>query len=180
MEMQRNWIDRFVEGLLAIDLAIMVVLLFSNVVARYGFGAGFAGGEEIARLLFVWMVFLGAVLGLRRKAHLGVELVQERLPGWARRASAVVSHVLMLYALWLFLQGSWTQTQIGMTTYSTVLHYPNATMAAAGLVCAAAMMLVVAANLYKIITGRPGAAIPGEQGKNASPVAMSGEKELAE
>ncbi|NEX59569.1 TRAP transporter small permease [Noviherbaspirillum sp. 17J57-3] len=157
----------------------MVVLLFSNVVARYGFGAGFAGAEEISRLLFVWMVFLGAVLGLRRKAHLGVELVQERLPFWARRASAVISHLLMLYALWLFLAGSWTQTQIGMTTYSTVLHYPNAAMASAGLVCAASMIVVVLANLYKIVSGKPDAAIPGDHAASTA-FHPAPEKEIAE
>ena len=112
--------ERIVEALMALDLAAIVVLVFSNVVGRYGFGAGFAGAEEVSRLLFVWLVFLGAVLALRRRAHLGVELLQARLPRPLRRACAVVTHVLVLYALWLFLAGSWTQTQIGLHTFSTV------------------------------------------------------------
>lgn len=151
------------EGLMAIDLTIMVGLVFSNAVARYGFGSGFAGAEELARLLFVWMIFLGAILALRRRGHLGVELVQQRLPRPVRRASAIISHLLILYALWLFMYGSWKQTVIGMSTYSTVLHYPNAIMASAGLVCAVAMSLTILSNLFAILANDPRAAIPGEE-----------------
>ncbi|MDB5958425.1 TRAP transporter small permease [Ramlibacter sp.] len=154
--------ERVVEALMALDLALIVLLVFSNVVGRYGFGAGFAGAEEVSRLLFVWLVFLGAVLALRRGGHLGVALLQARLPRPLRRACAVLTHVLMLYALWLFLAGSWSQVQIGLHTYSTVLHYPNAFMAASGLVCAASMLLIVAANLLRVVFDRAGAMVPGD------------------
>lgn len=170
--------ERCVEALMALDLALIVVLVFSNVVGRYGFGSGFAGAEEVSRLLFVWLVFLGAVLALRRRAHLGVELLQARLPRPIRRTCAVITHLLMLYALWLFLAGSWTQTKIGMTTFSTVLHYPNALMAASGLVCAASMLLIVGLNLLRILVSHPAAMVPGEpsaadaQAAPAAPAAL--------
>jgi len=162
MQEKRRRLEGVVETLMAIALGLIVLLVFSNVVGRYALGASFAGAEELSRLLFVWLVFLGAVLTLRRRAHLGVELVQARLPVWARRSCAVVSHVLTLYALWLFLQGSWTQTQIGLHNYSTVLHYPNALMASAGLLCAASMLLIVGSSLWKIILRRPDAYMPGD------------------
>lgn len=177
--MKRNLVvraaERSVEALMALDLALIVILVFSNVVARYGFGAGFAGAEEVSRLLFVWLVFLGAILALRRNAHLGVELVQARLPRPLRRACAVLSHVLMLYALWLFLAGSWKQAKIGLTTFSTVLHYPNAFMAASGLVCAASMILVVGANLLRIVVDAPDAMVPGDSGTGHTPPLPAGE-----
>ena len=162
--MKLTWprIERTIEGLIALDLALIVALIFSNVVGRYALNASFAGAEELSRLLFVWLVFLGAILALQRQAHLGVELVQARLPRRARRGCAVISHLLILYALWLFLQGSWTQTQIGMGTYSTVLHMPNALMSSAGLVCAASMLLIVAINLLRILSNHPRAMVPGE------------------
>jgi TRAP-type C4-dicarboxylate transport system permease small subunit len=92
--MKLSWpsIERTIEGLMALDLTLMVVLIFSNVVGRYALNAGFAGGEELSRLLFVWLVFLGAILALQRQAHLGVELVQARLPRRLRRSCAVISH----------------------------------------------------------------------------------------
>lgn len=155
-------LERTVEYLMAAALSIMVVAVFGNVVLRYAFDTGIAASEEIARLMFVWLIFLGAILALRRHAHLGVEMVQARLPRKLRRACAVLSHVLMLYGLWLFLYGSWVQTVIGTGMVSTVLRYPTAFMAAAGLVCAASMMLIVGANLLRILFGSPHAVVPGE------------------
>ena len=155
-------IERLVEKLMALALVLIVLLIFSNVVGRYVLGTSFAGAEELSRLLFVWLVFLGAILALRRRAHLGVELGQARLPRWARKSCAVITHVLSLYALWLFFSGSWTQTQIGMHVYSTVLHFPNALLASAGLVCAASMMLIVGNNLLRIVSNHPDAALPGD------------------
>lgn len=159
--------ERLAEYLMALALSIMVVLVFGNVVLRYGFGSGIAWAEEIARLMFVWLIFLGAVLALRHHAHLGVELVQAKLPPKLRRACAVISHLLILYGLWLFLSGSWTQTKIGMTTYSTVLGYPTALMAGSGLLCAGTMMLIVAANLWRILRNDSRAVIPGNAAPNA-------------
>jgi TRAP-type C4-dicarboxylate transport system permease small subunit len=161
-------LERVVEYLMALALAVMVVTVFGNVVLRYGFNTGIAASEEIARLMFVWLVFLGAILALRRHAHLGVETVQARLPRKLRRACAVLSHLLMLYGLWLFLHGSWTQTVIGMGMHSTVLRYPTAFLAAAGLVCAASMLLIVAVNLIRILIASPRAMIPGEAGSERS------------
>jgi TRAP-type C4-dicarboxylate transport system permease small subunit len=164
-------LERVVEWLMALALTVMVVLVFGNVVLRYAFNSGIAAAEEISRLMFVWLIFLGAILGLRHHAHLGVELVQARLPRNLRVACAVISHLLMLYALVLFLYGSWTQTLIGLSTYSTVLRYPTAFMASAGLLCAASMMVIVAANLARILRGSPDAIIPGDAGAVSQPEA---------
>jgi TRAP-type C4-dicarboxylate transport system permease small subunit len=155
-------LERTVEYLMALALSVMVVLVFGNVVLRYAFNSGFAAAEELARLMFVWLIFLGAILALRRHGHLGVEMVQARLPRPLRRACAVLSHLLMLYGLWLFLSGSWSQTVIGFDTYSTVLRYPTAFMAASGLVCAASMLVIVAANLVRILIDSPAAMVPGD------------------
>ncbi|HEX8885672.1 MAG TPA: TRAP transporter small permease [Noviherbaspirillum sp.] len=155
-------LERLVEWLMALALAIMVVLVFGNVVLRYAFGSGLAWAEEVARLMFVWLIFLGAILALRHHAHIGVEMLQQRLSPKARRACAVLSHLFMLYALWLFLYGSWNQTVIGLDTYSTVLRFPNAFMASAGLLCAASMTLIVAVNLVRILTGSDKAVVPGD------------------
>jgi TRAP-type C4-dicarboxylate transport system permease small subunit len=155
-------LERTVEYLMALALAIMVALVFGNVIMRYVFSSGFAAAEEVARLMFVWLIFLGAILALRHHSHLGVSMLQAQLPRPLRRVCAVVSHLLMLYGLWLFASGSWSQTVIGMDTYSTVLRYPTAFMAASGLVCSASMIVIVAANLWRIVTNHPQAMVPGD------------------
>lgn len=155
-------LEHVIELSMAFALAVMVIGVGGNVILRYVFHTGIAASEEVARLMFVWMIFLGAILALRRNAHLGMELVQVRLPRPIRRGCAVLSHLLILYALWLFLVGSWDQTVIGLHTYSTVLGYPTALMASGGLVCALAMIVLILINLWRIVTNHPAAKVPGE------------------
>lgn len=169
-------LEHLVEWLMALALAIMVTLVFGNVVLRYVFNTGIAWAEEMARLMFVWLIFLGAVLALRQHAHLGVEMLQAKLPPAVRRVCAIISHVLILYGLFLFLYGSWKQTLIGLDTYSTVLRYPTALMASAGLVCSASMILIVAVNLWRILRHDSRAMVPGATTPFA-PVAADGVSE---
>ena len=98
--------------LIALFLAIMVVLVFGNVVLRYAFNSGITVSEEVSRWLFVWLTFLGAMSPCASTAHLGVDTLVKRLPPMGKKVCLVVSQLLMLYATWLFLVGSWEQTVI--------------------------------------------------------------------
>ena len=53
-------LQRLTQFAMAACLGVMAVAVFVNVVLRYGFGSGVAASEELSRLLFVWMVFIGA------------------------------------------------------------------------------------------------------------------------
>lgn len=162
MDRVKALLERILEYTMAALLTVMVVMVFGNVVLRYAFGSGIASAEEISRLMFVWLVFLGATLALRQHKHLGLELLQARLPVPLRRACAIISHLLILYALWLFLSGSWTQTKIGLSTYSTVLRFPMAFYAAAGVFPTIAMIGLVLINLYRLVTGSSDGHMPGD------------------
>lgn len=111
---------RWLIGLL---LALMVFLVFGNVVLRYIFNSGIAVSDELARWFFVWLVFLGAVVGLREHAHLGVDVLPRMLGPLGRRACFALSHGLMIFASLLLIQGSWIQTKInwGVTAPATGL-----------------------------------------------------------
>ena len=71
---------KLLKVLIALFLAIMVVLVFGNVVLRYGFNSGITVSEEVSRWLFVWLTFLGAIIALREHGHLGVDMLVRRLP----------------------------------------------------------------------------------------------------
>ena len=52
----------FIKVLAVACLAGMVVLVFGNVVLRYGFNSGIVVSEEVSRWLLVWLTFLGAIV----------------------------------------------------------------------------------------------------------------------
>jgi len=107
-----SWYCRGLEGLMALMLALMVAMVFGNVVLRYGFNSGITVSEEVSRWLFVWMTFLGAIVAVREHGHLGTDMLISKLPTWGKKLCLVVAHGLMLFASYLLLTGSWQQTLI--------------------------------------------------------------------
>src|SRR6478609_836242 len=74
-------------------LALMVLLVFGNVVLRYGFNSGITLSEELSRWLFVWMTFIGALVALRQHAHLGTDSLVARLPVAGKKICLGLSHL---------------------------------------------------------------------------------------
>ncbi|WP_028605811.1 TRAP transporter small permease [Ottowia thiooxydans] len=152
-----RWIDgvcHVVEALIALMLAVMVVLVFGNVVLRYGFNSGITMSEEVSRWLFIWITFLGAIVALKEHAHLGVDMVVNRLPAWGKKACYLISHLLMLYMLWLLYQGSVTQTRINWDVQAPVTGLSMAVVYVSGIVFAVCGGFLLLLELYRLLTGQ--------------------------
>src|SRR3982751_4080625 len=93
------------KAVIALCLAVMVVLVFGNVVLRYGFNSGITTSEELSRWLLVWLAFLGAIVAVREHSHLGVDTLVRKLGPAGKRICFIINHCLMLYADWLLLAG---------------------------------------------------------------------------
>ena len=100
---------RLLRVAIAVCLAAMVVLVFTNVVMRYRFNSGIPTSEELSRWLLVWLTFLGAIVALRQHAHLGVDTMVRALPPRGKLVCFVLSYLLMLYVDALLTLGSWKQ-----------------------------------------------------------------------
>lgn len=61
-------------------LCAMIVILFAAIVLREGFGTPLVWAIEVSLTLFVWMVFLGAGLGMTANAHIRVVEIVKLLP----------------------------------------------------------------------------------------------------
>ncbi len=140
--------------LMALCMAGMVVLVFGNVVLRYAFNSGITVSEEMSRLFFVWMCFLGAILGLRERAHLGVDALVARLPRPGRIACAVVSCGLMLWVTWLVLQGSWTQTLINWSAQAPATGLSMGLLYGIGVVFGLSTGAILLHEMYLLLTGK--------------------------
>lgn len=110
-------------------LAVMAVSVFVNVVLRYGFGDGVPASEELSRLLFVWMVFIGATAAYPLGEHMAFTALLRPLE---RRGPAVLSvmtrviHALVVCTCVLIAWGSWQQVVVGLDSTSVVMGYPMA------------------------------------------------------
>ena len=99
---------RLNQALIGLMMAVMFVLVFTNVVTRYGLGFSIAWAEEVASFLMIWVTFLGAGLALREGRHVAIEVLQDRLPERARRGLRLVLALVILAFLalltWLGVQ----------------------------------------------------------------------------
>ena len=140
---------------MVVALALMVVLVFTNVVLRYGFNSGIAISEELSRWLFVWMTFLGAVVALNEHGHLGSDAMVSRLPVAGKKLCLAIGHLLMLYCCWLLLQGSLEQVRVNWDTTSAAMEASvGLYFYASGAVCAVGSGIVLLHELWRLATGK--------------------------
>jgi TRAP-type C4-dicarboxylate transport system permease small subunit len=152
MQTKPLWI-KACEALMAAMLAIMVVMVFGNVVLRYGFNKGIVVSEEAARFLFVWLTFIGAIVAMRENAHLGVDSLVRMANTQGKKWMYGISSALMLACCVLLFIGSYKQTVINWTVPSAVLEVPQALLYGIGMVAAAGIGFIIAANLVRLLMG---------------------------
>ena len=145
---------RALEWLLVALLALMVVLVFGNVVARYAFNSGITVSEELSRWLFVWLTFLGAIVGMRERAHLGSDMLVSRLGPLGKRICLALGQGLMLFATWLLLKGSWEQVQINLEVEAPVTGASVGIFYGAGVVFAVSTGLMLLLDFWRTLSGQ--------------------------
>lgn len=140
---------RFVHRLMALCLGVMAVAVFINVVLRYGFGSGVAASEELSRLLFVWMVFIGATAAYPAGEHMAftsfVAALRDR--PFAMAAMTLLIRLLVVLGCVLLAWGAWQQVVVGMASRSVVLGYPSALLPLPALLCAVAIGAMAVAEI---------------------------------
>lgn len=137
---------------MALILAAMIALVFTNVVMRYGFSSGLRPAIELSRLGFVWLVLLGAAVVLRRGDHLAVtEVCAALFPNgdwFLERLRYVVIAVACAMLFW----GSFKQMNANWGNVSQITGLPTALNYLAGVVGGGMMTLIAVARII-----RPGA-----------------------
>jgi TRAP-type C4-dicarboxylate transport system permease small subunit len=149
-----NGYCHFISYLIAALLAMMVLLVFGNVVMRYAFNSGFSVSEELSRWLFVWLTFLGAVVAVRDNGHLGTDMLVGKLGPAGKKVCMGLSLVLMLFCLGLLFKGSWDQSVINWDTTSAVMEVSMSWFYASGMAFAVLSAPILLGDLWRLLTGQ--------------------------
>ena len=94
-------------------LVVLGVMLSAQVIMRFGFGLGYSWIEEITRMLFIWVIFLGAVAAMRRNLHIRVEAGLLLFPPRLRALAGWIGD-LALFAFCLAM--TWTGIELAAST----------------------------------------------------------------
>jgi TRAP-type transport system small permease protein len=90
------WYGKLLTGLLAFAVAILIIPVSLQIFSRYtDLIPSYIWTEEMARFLFIWMIMIGAMLGVREGTHFEVDL----WPQLAPRATALLNLVTGVFVL---------------------------------------------------------------------------------
>ena len=145
---------RLAEAVLVFLLAGMTVMVFGNVVLRYGFNSGLNFSEEMARYFFVWLTFIGAILTFREYSHVGVETLVRRFGPFGRRVCLALSNLIILLCAVILFWGTWLQHPINASATAAVVGVPMIWVYGITYVTGAAIALIAALRVLRAVTGR--------------------------
>ena len=94
---------------ISVDLAVIVVLSFSQVVSRYVFSFSISWAQELVTYLLVWLVFMGCCMGLRDNEVAALTIVVDKLsPNMKKTARILVQVLLIMFCV----VGFWANQEI--------------------------------------------------------------------
>lgn len=85
----------------------MVLVVLIGTISRYVFNSPLLWTEEAARYLMIWMALVGASITLKRREHVGIEIVINKFRPEIRVIIKLIRDFLILYFLYILIkQGS--------------------------------------------------------------------------
>lgn len=145
---------KLLEVLVVACLVAMVIMVFGNVVLRYGFNSGITISEEMSRYCFIWLTYIGAMVAMREGGHLGVDTLVKHLPVLGKKFCLFVSECLMLFCNVLFLMGTYQMHHLQVTNVSPVAGISMIWVYGIGYVVAVVMGIFNVRKLVLLLAGR--------------------------
>ncbi len=100
-------LNQIEESIICIMLVATTLLVFMDVVMRFGFNAGFLWSQELTLHMSAWMVLFGTSYCLKEGSHIGMDAFVKLFPTQGRKILTGIGCVLGLIYCWLVLYGSW-------------------------------------------------------------------------
>ena len=113
--------DRLIEGFCALLMVVLTVTVFIQVFNRFVLQTPLAWSEDLAMLLYQWVVFVGAALGVKRVRHFGIELVVRQFPERLRHRVELLTPLMMLIVAVVMIAQGYTLVKINFNrTFATM------------------------------------------------------------
>ncbi|HEV7268646.1 MAG TPA: TRAP transporter small permease [Falsiroseomonas sp.] len=140
-------------------LAVMTIAVFTQVMVRFvltavGVNLSAAWTEEVARYVLIWIVFIGAGIGCRKRQLISLEFVVRALPSLAGQGVVYLGLLICLGFFGLLISVGLAFMDLGAVETSPVMQIPKAWVYAAMPAGAALMILNTAALMAETLTQR--------------------------
>ncbi len=116
---------KWVLRLAMVGLLVMVVVVFINVVLRYGFKSGIRWAEEISLVIVIWFTFIAMALGVRENLHINISILPKILGKTFFFVLDVLKHFLVMVIGMVVMVNGWKLAVHGMRSRLPATQLPN-------------------------------------------------------
>ncbi len=159
--MPPSWIERVERALILLEevvsvalLAMVLGLMFAQVVARYVFEAPLFWSDEMGRYCYVWLAFIASAALVGKRAHIRIDLINRALGPRGQMAVEMLSTVIVIGTCLFLVQGSWAWLMTNVRPTSPALRMPLVYLYGVVWVSYGLMALHATLNLFLLATGR--------------------------
>lgn len=128
MEKLKSILDSLFKWVLRVAMAsllVMVIVVFLNVVLRYGFSSGIRWAEEISLVIVIWFTFISMALGVRENLHINISILPRFLGKKFFLALDLLKNVLTIVIGSVLVVNGWKLAVHGMRSHLPATHLPN-------------------------------------------------------
>jgi TRAP-type C4-dicarboxylate transport system permease small subunit len=141
---------RMIEIIIALFLGIMIFFTFLNVVLRQ-FDLGFAWSEELTRICFIYLVYLGSIVAARENRHLMIDTLINKVPPAAQNVLYVIIQGAVIWLMGILTTGAFQNAWHNRNDFWVVTHFPVFLVHFAGALLGASVIIISLVNLYKLL-----------------------------
>lgn len=149
--MLKTLLDNAVEWVCLILMVVLSVDLFLGVFSRYVLVRTLTWYDEIARGCFVWIVFLGAAVGMKHRAHFRLHLAVDRLSPRRQEAVGVLGFLVIIGFAGVLMYQGWVLVELGKFQQTPVMGLAKSWIYVAIPVGGALMILYSLAPLWRAL-----------------------------
>ncbi len=135
-------------------LVVMSLLVIVNVAMRFLLNSSIVFSEEISRFLFIWVVYIGAIIAVRDDSHIYVDFIRKKFPEKLQFVLKVVCELAMILGCLFFFLGSIDLTEVNITDHSPVAGISLGFVYSAGLLGSFGMIIMLIIRLIRLFTNK--------------------------
>jgi len=163
-----------IEIIIAIFLGVMILFTFSNVVLRQ-FKMGFVWSEEVTRICFIYLVYLGSIIAAYENRHLMIDTLINKIPPKAQKVLYVVIQGTIIWIMGVLATGAFQNAWRNRNDFWVATGFPVFFVHFTGVLLGGSVIIISLVNLYRMfVLKEPVLELFGDHGEDDTE-AMDGE-----
>ena len=149
-----NKFFKLVDYFTGILTGLMVIVVFLNVILRVIFNSGLTWSEEMARYLFVYVTYIGAISAMYSNGHLSVDTLISRLNKKAQLVLYIISQLIIAFLMIILIKGSISMVTLNINSYTAALGIPYSVLYFSGVLTGVCIAILSLKNIINAIKNR--------------------------